>query len=173
MKPLLPSLLAVATFVLSASAQVYVEAPASLAFTITTSLDPVYGPKGATMSTTTTKITNQDLLNECVSRGLITSTLGWSIVVYYDSVMQEQYTGSNPAFRLRHEDGRTTEIDTVLQVESKAVSGTGKASASGNKITGSITRRGLYQVTANYQGYTGVFFGPVKYTLKLSGTVDE
>lgn len=173
MKSFLLPILALCFCSLASSAQVYVEAPATLAFTITTSLDPVYTSKGATMSIMTTKVNNQDLLNECVFRGIISSTAGWNIVVFYDSVMDGPYTGSNPAFRLRNIDGRVVSIDTVLQVESVAVSGAGKASTSGTKVSGSIARRGLYKITANYQGYSGVFLGPVRYAMKLSGTTNE
>ena len=173
MKHLIIFFHALCFYSLAASAQVYVEAPATLAFTITTSLDPVYTSKGATMSTMTTKVNNEDLLNECVFRGIISSAEGWNIVVYYDSVMDGPYTGSNPAFLLRNVDGRTASIDSILQVETVAVSGTGKASTSGTTVSGSIARRGFYKLTANYQGYTGVFFGPVRYAMKLSGMTNE
>jgi hypothetical protein len=155
------------------TAQVYVESPVTLAITVTSSLDPVYTATGASVATATTKIANREILNECVSRGIISSITGWSIVIFYDSIMDGPYTGSDPIFRLRHQDGRVALVDSIISIESIAVSGGGKASVSKGKVSGSLSRRGLYAVNVNYNGYTGIFYGPIPYVLKFSGTADE
>jgi hypothetical protein len=157
----------------SLSAQVYVEAPVTISATVTTTLDPIYTSTSASVSTVVTKISNANLLAECVRRNIISSTSGWSIVVYYDSVMDGIYTKSDPVFRLRHTDGRVASLDPVIQIDPVASSASGKAKISGTKVSGSLSRVSIYVLTINYQDYSAVCFGSIPFTLAISGTTSE
>lgn len=149
---------------------VMVEAPVTVSATITSTQAPVYTTKGATLTQSVLKIGNNEILKECVARRLISSTAGWSIVCYYDAQMTGVYTATNPAFRLRHTSGKTVSLRPVLDIGPIATTGSGKATYSGSSVSGTLSRRLLFYLDVNYQGYVAHCGGAAPVTLRIAGT---
>jgi len=146
-----------------------VEAPVTIKATVTTMNTPSYTSKGVTLKESVIKITNSDILKECVRRGIISSTSGWKIVCYYDAEMDGVFVGSHPSFRLRHKSGRTASLDAVMSLSLLANTANGKATFSGSKVSGNMNVRAIYYLAIAYRGYIGECAGAFPIKLTVSG----
>jgi hypothetical protein len=140
---------------------------------VTSNEGPITTPNGFIIPTSLRKITNTDLLNECIDNNLIEDNKGWNLVIQYNSTINGVYTKTDLSFRLRHSDGRIVPIDSIIDMKSVAVSGGGKASFLREKISGSLSRHSIYEITIKIKGDTLVFHGAIPLNLKISGTREE
>ncbi len=147
-----------------------VEAPLTLAATVTAMNQPVPKSSGVSVSETVIKIRNAEILKECVRRKIISPTSGWSLVCYYDAQMEGVFVQHGPRFRLRHKNGRTASLDSIVYLESAAGTTSGKVAFKNGKASGSFAGRGAYYLIVEYQGYTALCAGMVPIKLNVSGT---
>ena len=143
------------------------EAPFSIEAVITQTQDPVVKGSTVTISTSSFKVTNKELLNECVSQGIIQSPIGWTIVVYYDA---EWDSDSEVNLRLRHRDGSVADISPVLALSGSSGTAVGKISLSKTTASGSAQYKRRFKLIAKYQGYVGECYGVVQASAKFTGT---
>jgi hypothetical protein len=146
------------------------EAPFSIEAVITETQEPVVKGSTVTVSTSSFRITNKELIQECVNQGLISTTQGWSIVVYYDA---EADATSEVALRLRHRDGTVADLNSVLSVSGSSSTGTAKVKFSKTSVSGTFSSKRYFELTANYQGYRALCSGVVQTSGKFVGTPEN
>lgn len=146
------------------------EAPFSIEAVITETLEPVFKGSTVTISTSSVRVTNKELIQECVNQGLIGATTGWSIVVYYDA---EADATSEVALRLRHRDGAVADLSGVLSLSGSSSTGTAKVTFSKTSVSGTFSAKRYFQLTANYQGYKAVCSGVVQTSGKFVGAPEK
>ncbi len=147
-------------------------APVTVTATVTSSDGPYYTGTKATVKSITSKIGNKEIVQEAVDRRLIPSAAGWKIVCRYDATMEELLLVGQPRFWLSDKDGSNlVSLEPILRIEQLGTTGTGAASVSkAGKVTGTLKRRVLYQVIANYQGNQVISYGEVTVPLSIVGT---
>lgn len=170
MMKLVCSVLLAFSLISSCFGETIYEAPFSIEAVITETLEPVVKGSTVTISTSSFRVTNKELIQECVSRGLIQSSPGWSIVVYYDA---EVDSSTEVALRLRHRDGTVADLSPVLSVSGAGATNVARMTFSKNSVSGTFSLRRHFQITANYQGYTGVCTGAVQYSGRFTGPPDK
>ncbi len=153
------------------SAASFYEAPFSIEFTLTTSdEEPTVVRNVISLTTTSTKITNKEILKECAAAGLIPSISGWSLVFRYDAENPDDT--STPLF-LRHSSGSLVDPSAVIRIESPAGAGTGKIVVGRtSSLSGSMAVKLFLKTSLVYQGMQGTCYGTVQISVRVAGSSD-
>lgn len=147
-------------------------APVTITATVSTSDGPYYSGYKVTVKSLVQRIGNRQILEEAVSRGRIPSIEGWRVVCRYDARMDELLMEGLPRFYVSNRDGSDIrQIFDILGLEQLGTTASGRATGSrSGKVSGTLNRRVLYRLTANYQGSTAVCYGQLKVPLRIVGT---
>ncbi|MBC8010054.1 MAG: hypothetical protein H7067_08155 [Burkholderiales bacterium] len=148
-----------------------VVAPVTLTATATSSDGPYYVGYKATVKAITQRIGNREILQEAVSRRIISDIVGWKIVCRYDATMNELLMEGMPRFYVSDKTGSDLRpIDSILSLEQLGTTASGSATGSkSGKVSGTLNRRVLYKLTAKYQGNTAVCYGELTVALRIVG----